>query len=483
MKHNNISFFKAAVIQFSSRYMNVLIQLILTAVLARLLSPEEYGVMAGLTVFTSLFAILADMGFGAGIIQYKQLDRYDFGGLLIFSFILAAVLTICFIFMGFPISWFYQETEYIPLCALSSVSVFFNTVNMVPNGILLRDKRFDVIGVRLIATTVFGGVIAVVMALNGFGTYSLVWNVNITAISIFLWNIITVRQQISIQKLDILKSVRLIARYSAYQAGFSIINYFSRNTDHLIIGRFFGSIPLGLYDKAYKLTTYPIQFIPGVLGSILQPYLSAYQDDKERLHNYQMLMVRALAIAGAYIAGIFGLCGHEIVLIFYGDQWSACVPLFVILSLSIIFQMVMNVTGGILQSAGRTDLLFRQGLAATTVMLVLLSLGSITGNVVILTVFVTCAFILQTFTVAYYTTYKAFGHTICEFLKPVAIVIVLGIVAISLPYITKFILYWQTGNVIIDFIIYIFFYSLSFLAVFYLHGDIKQFISLLKKKK
>ncbi|OZG65396.1 lipopolysaccharide biosynthesis protein [Bifidobacterium hapali] len=480
-KTKNISFFKAAFIQFASRYVNVFVQLVLTAILARLLSPEEYGIMAGLTVFTSLFAILADMGFGAGIIQYKQLDKHDFGGLFIFSLILATILSVAFLAAGIPIAWFYREPEYAPLCALAAVSVFFNTVNMVPNGILLRNKRFDVIGIRLVATTIIGGVIAVIMAVNGFGTYSLIWNVNITAIAIFLWNIASIRGQISFKQMDMFKPVRLIARYSAYQAGFSIINYFSRNTDHLIIGRFFGSAPLGLYDKAYKLTTYPIQFIPGVLGSVLQPYLSAYQDDKEKLHHYQMLMVKALAITGSWIAGVFILCGREIVLIFYGDQWLACVPLFTILSVSIIFQMVMNVTGGILQSAGRTDLLFRQGLAATTIMLLMLACGSLTGDVTLLTIFVTIAFIGQTFTVAYYTTYKAFDHPISEFLKPVATTLAFTCIPLAPLYTAQTFLNWKTNTIIIDLLIYATIYTTAFAIIF--RRQFTLLISFIKQRK
>lgn len=463
----NISFFKAAIIQFSSRYVNVFVQLILTAVLARLLSPVEYGVMAGLTVFTSLFAILADMGFGAGIIQYKQLEKCDFGGLFVFSFFLAIVLSVGFVLLGVPIAMFYKEPEYTSLCAFAAISVFFNTINMVPNGILLREKRFDSIGVRLVVTTIIGGVISVFMALNGFGTYALVWNVNSVSILIFLWNIIGVHGQISFKCLNILKPVKLIARYSAYQAGFGIINYFSRNADHLIIGRFFGAAPLGLYDKAYKLTTYPIQFIPGVLGSVLQPYLSAYQDDKEKLHHYQILMIRGLSLAGAWISAVFILCSKEIVLIFYGEQWLQCVPLFTILAGSIIFQMVMNVTGGVLQSAGRTDLLFRQGLSATCAMLFMLAIGSITRNVTILTVFVGSAFILQTFTVAYFTTYKAFGHSIWEFLRPVTITLGLAFIPLIPLYFLENYLHWKINSTFIDLFIYMVAYTFFYILIFY----------------
>lgn len=139
-----------------------------------------------------------------------------------------------------------------------------------------------------------------------------------------------------------------------------------------------------------------------------------------------MLLVRFLAIAGSFFMFVCMLCGSDIVYIMYGSQWAGCVPLFLILSASIAFQMVMNVTGGILQSAGRTDLLFRQGLLATIIMLMLVFLGAFSRNLYVLTSCVSVAFFFQTFTVAYYTAVKAFGHTMRDFMLPVIRVIVLS---------------------------------------------------------
>lgn len=480
-KHKEIGFLRAAIIQFTSKYLNVGLQLVLTAILARLLSPREYGVMAGITIFTSLFAILADMGFGPAIVQYKDLDSKDYGGIFLFSIVLGVILAACFWLLGTPIAWFFGDGSYISLCQLASVSVLFNTINMVPNGLLLKWRRFDLIGIRLIITTLIGGIVAVILAERGSGTASLIWNLNITAILVFLWNLLSVWESFSFRNIHIFQSVRKVLSFSAYQAGFGIINYFSRNMDHVLIGRFFGSAPLGLYDKAYKLTTYPIQFLPGVLGTILQPYLSDYQNDKEKLNSYQIKLVKILAIAGGYITFTFLLCGEDIVNIMYGPQWKDCIPLFLILSFTIIFQMVMNITGGILQSAGRTDLLFRQGVWATIVMLLMVFAGSMTHNLTILTICVSIAFVLQTATVAYYTTVKAFGHHMRDFLLPPLKVLLIS-VATFLPFaFIRFKLFWITGSSIVNLALYAIGYAIPLATVFYFTGDIKRILHILHK--
>ncbi len=478
----SMSFLKASAIQFLSKYINVALQLVLTAILARLLSPEQYGVMAGITTFTGFFLLLGDMGFGPAIIQFKQLTNRDYGGIFVFSIILGTVLSIAFAALAHPISWFFRDPSYTSLCYLTCICVFFSAANMVPNGLLLKDKKFLTIGLRLIVTTVIGGAAAIFLAYRGFGTAALVWNLNITAILVFFWNLLSIRKQLSFRNIQVLKSVHTVLSYSLYQAGFSIINYFSRNTDHLIIGRFFGSAPLGFYDKAYKLTSYPIQFIPGILGTVLQPYLSAYQNNKEKLFYYQMLLTRFLAIAGSFFMYICLLCGGDIVTIMYGSQWKGCIPLFLILSGSIAFQMVMNVTGGILQSAGRTDLLFHQGLFATIIMLVLVFLGVFSKNLYILTACVSIAFFFQMFTVAYYTAVKAFNHKIKDFIFPVIRILIISS-SIAIPQlVTRYLLHWYFKNAILNLIIYTLVYMVLFLSVFIYTGDLKELTHIIKKR-
>lgn len=120
---------KAALLQLSSKYIGVIVQLLLTVVLARLLTPEEFGLVATVTVFTNFFAILSDLGVSVGIVQYRDLTDEDISGLLMFSVLLGLALCAVFCLLSFPISALYNDSALVGLCLFSSISIIFATAN------------------------------------------------------------------------------------------------------------------------------------------------------------------------------------------------------------------------------------------------------------------------------------------------------------------------------------------------------------------
>lgn len=479
-KHGEMSFLKAAFIQAVSKYSTVIMQMAITVVLARLLTPEQYGVMAGVTVFTSFFSILADLGLGPAIIQYQNLDSRDYGSIFIFSCGLGLCLSCVFIFLGTPLSFFFHDSTYTSLCAWVSVSVFFNTVNMVPNGLLLKGKKFKLIGVRLFITTIVGGLVAIVLAYVGLGVFALVANINITAILVFLWNYLSIKKELSFTDLHIVSSMKVIAKYSLFQAGANFVNYFARNLDHLVIGRAFNSVSLGLYDKAYKLTAYPITFVPQVLASVIQPFLAKYQNDKYRLRDFYHKVTFVLAIVGAYVTFLFVLCSNEIVTIFYGDNWKNCIPLFAILSCSLFCQLLGNITGPMLQSAGRTDLLLRQTSIATVIIVVSMLLGASTGNLTNLAIGVALGYCLQIFTCVYYVEKIALEGQIRDYCKEVVTPLMCGLVAFVPCMLCKR-NFLSSLNTWISLLICTFSFTGLFVLVVALTGGFKKCLNILRR--
>ena len=190
MDAHSVGLKRALAIQFFSKYASVIIQLVLTALLARLLSPEQYGVVAIVTIFKSFFAILADVGLTPAIVQFDDLDDNDISGLFTFSVVLGLVLAAVFCLLAYPVAWFYSEESLVVLCWVASLSILFNASNMVPNGLLLKAKRFANIGIRLIVVTVISGFVAVAMALNGCGALSLVVQSVVSSLCVFVWNFV-----------------------------------------------------------------------------------------------------------------------------------------------------------------------------------------------------------------------------------------------------------------------------------------------------
>ena len=395
---------RAAILQFISKYANIAIQLIVTAILARLISPNDFGLLSIVTVFTAFFQLFSDMGIGTAIVQYRDLTEEDYGKLFVFSTILAIVLVVLFCVMAIPISWFYDDSRLIPLCHATAPALILNTLNMVPNGLMLKDKRFGAIALRLVTSTLVSGIVAIILATMGAGCYALAVQTVLSALIILIWNLAT--RPIRYFSIHFTAPLKHVFSYSAYQFGFSFINYFSRNLDNLVIGRVMGTASLGYYDKAYKLTTYPMSSISSVAASVIQPYMAENQSNPERILQCWYKVTKLLSLVGAFIAAVFVTAAPEIITFFYGPQWEPSIPLFQALSVTIYFQMIGNPSGAFFQSLGRTDLMFRQGLICTVLTVLGLIVGSATHSLRLLAICISAAFCLHIIPIIYYLLVK-----------------------------------------------------------------------------
>lgn len=169
-----ISIKRAALINAAANYSCVILQLMFSAVLARLLLPEDYGIIGIMTVFTAFFSVIANMGIGTAVIQNKDLDSDDISNIFTFNLYVAVVLAVVFAMFSYPLSKFYENSVYVPIGCMLSISLFFSTMNMVPNALLMKDKKFVRIGLRMVTTTVVSSVVAIVLAFLGFKYYALV---------------------------------------------------------------------------------------------------------------------------------------------------------------------------------------------------------------------------------------------------------------------------------------------------------------------
>lgn len=435
------SMLSALGMQFVSKYSNVVVQLVVTMVLARLLTPEEFGTVAIVTVFTSFFSILADVGISTAIIQYRDLTSEDHDALFAFSILLGAGLAAAFCLMSLPISLIYGDSQLVPLCCLASFSVFFGSANMAPNGVLLHERRFAAVSMRLVVASVASGALAIGLAAGGAGCYALVWQALASSAVILVWN--WAATKLKVTNWHFVAPLRRIWRYSIYQAGFSTINYFARNLDNLLVGGIMGSAQLGYYDKAYKLMGYPNNYLTGVFSDVLQPYLSEYQDDKPRLYQSWLGICRVLAFVGMLVTAMFVCFPKEIVLVMYGDQWGFAAPVVAMLGISVGVQMVNSTSGAIFQSAGRTDVLFRSGIICTCVSMVAILGGVASGSIALLGLCVSLAYVIHLCITARLLVHKVLGLSALSFLRSLLPSALAAVAAISAAYLAN----WLTAGV------------------------------------
>lgn len=407
---------KAALINAAGKYSKVLLSLAVNAILARILSAEDYGIVAVITVFSTLFTTFSDMGFGPAIIQNKDLSDEDINHIFSFTVYISVILMAIFAFVSFPIAAFYGNDVYVGLGQLLSISLLFNALNMVPNGILNRDKKFVSIAVRTVVVYVGSAVVTVILAKMGLRYYALAVQSILTAFFQFIWNYATTRPKFRIRVE--MGSIKKVIHYSGYQFAFNMVNYFSRNLDNLLTGKVMGDAELGYYNKAYTLMLYPVNNLTGVVSPVLHPILSDYQDQVKIIYEKYMKVVRMLACIGIYVAPVCFLGAAEIITILYGDQWNDSIVCFQYLAVAIIPQMINSSAGSIFQAIGNTRLLFWNSCINTAITVLAILGGVFVGRSIdLLAACVAVAYLLHFVTAFYMLVKLGFGFSLRSFAK------------------------------------------------------------------
>lgn len=428
---------KAVIINAASKYLNIILNLLVSAVLARLIEPSDYGIMAVITVFTTFFSTLSDMGLGTAIIQNKSLSEEDVGSIFSLSVYISGFLAMAFWLFSYAIAAFYSDAIYVKIGHWLSVPLVFNSINMVPNGLLNREKRFLDMAVRNVVVYLLSAVVAIIAALNGAGIFALILQSILSSLLIFVWSELLTRHRFSLRFR--MESIRKVANYSGYQYAFSILNYFSRNLDNLLVGKFIGPTELGYYNRAYSLMLYPINNITGVITPVLHPILSDYQNDKDFIYRQYMKLIKLIATISVFVEVCCIFLASDLIQFVYGDKWIGSIQCFRILSVAIATQMITGTTGSIFQSLGQTRLLFITGCINVTITILGTIIGIFCGNTIeFLAVCVAASYLLH-FIVAFYIMMRfgfrrAYFKFLLELTSVIGTLLVLILAGVVCPF-------------------------------------------------
>ena len=348
-----------------AKYSGIVIQLLITAVLARKISPVAFGTIAVAMVVMYFLNILADIGIGPAVVQYKQLTKSHLNSLFTLTIYIGIGLAFVLYLLSDVIAAYYDDIILERVCQLMTLVIFFHSLNVVPNALMRRDKRFRTIAFRTLFFQVLSGSIAILGAFHGWGIYALLISPILTAIGVFCVNYYNYPLRMVMRMSG--EAVNLVASFSFFQFAFSFCNYFSRNLDKLIIGKYFSMTQLGYYDKSYHLMMLPLQNVTFVIEPVLHPVLSSLQDKRHDISEKNRKLAVVISNISFPIGLILYFCGGELIRIVYGGQWDAAIPVFRILALSLPLQMILSTSGPVYQAAGKTNHMFFNGILNTIV--------------------------------------------------------------------------------------------------------------------
>jgi O-antigen/teichoic acid export membrane protein len=343
-----------------------------------------------------------------------------------------------------------------------------------------KNKMFKSLSYIQILANLLGGTVGILFALNGGGIYSLIFSV----IASSFCTLLLALNKSKIKLVFKLKMATLfeILKFSSNQFGFNFINYFARNSDNLLVGKFMGSTALGNYSKAYQLLMMPNTVLLAIITPVLQPVLSDYQDDVLYIRNTYYEIVKILALIGLPLSIFLCLTSKEIIFILFGNQWGQAVMPFAILSLTVWVQMTLSSSGTIYQSRNLSNQLLINGVISSAILITSIAIGVFLGNLISLSICLSIGFIINFFVTFYRLTKFALNDSIFpllrQFIHPFLIAI---LIFISLMF-TDIILRDKLG-ILISFIIKGTIFVIEIIGFSYLFGDLNGIRKLLTSKR
>lgn len=333
------------------------VQIVSSIVLARLLVPEEFGLLGMALFFVGFAQLLADFGLGAAIVHGQHDDPDVLSSCFWFSVLVSAGLSLVVALLAKPISMFYGEPIIAGIVLVLSVNLLITGAQAVPQASLQRDMRFG----DLAKSQVFGGICgaftAVVMAAFGGGVWSLVMQPLVGSCVTFSLLLYYSRWAPSLR----LKKAEFgpLMLFSGHVLGSNLLTYVTRNSDQVLIGRFLGQQSLGLYSLAYQLMLYPLQHVSSVIVRVLFPTLSQIKGDLERFASAYLRAIGVIAfLTFPMMMGLFAVA-EDFIAVVFGEKWSAMLPVLKMFTGVGLFQSIGTTVGTIYLASGRTDLMLK----------------------------------------------------------------------------------------------------------------------------
>lgn len=342
--------------------------LIKISVLARFLEAEDFGLMALVTFVLGFTNLFMDLGLTSAILHKQEISDHEYASLywinVVFSLILFGLINI----ISPYIADFYDEQDLITLIPLLAISIIFSAVGQQFKTIEQKHLKFRYIALTDIIGAVSGMIVGIVYAVEGYGVYALAYAALVQyAISntIYFANGIKERGMLFHFKYQ---ETKPFLKIGVYQVGGQIVNYFNRDLDILLIGKFFGSEALGGYSLAKELVKRPMRILNPIITKVASPVLSLLQDDKEKLKNKFLSFVNLVSTANFTVYMFVAVMAYPLVYIFYGQDFLHTITVVQILCFYMYLRSIGNPIGGLVIATGRTDIEFYWNIIVLAVM-------------------------------------------------------------------------------------------------------------------
>lgn len=350
-----------------------IIQFIIGIILARLLTPSEYGIIGILLVFIAFMQVFIDSGFSKALIQTQGRTEIDYSTVF---FINGLISVVCYVLLWLSaplIADFYNNLELINYMRIIGLVLFFSALFVIPNTILTIHLDFKILAKINFAGNLFSGVIAIFMAYYGYGVWSLIWQQIIRAVLLVIlswvfvrWMPLFVFSKESFKRLFAFGSKLLYA---------SLLGMIVNNFTNLFIAKLSSTKDLGYYTRGTQFTDVVYGTTSSVLDSVLLPVFSRSQNDLPLLVNYFKIFIRSVALLIVPIFFLLAFMSKPLVLLLLTEKWLPVVPIMQIFCFARLITIIAGLNITVLYAIGRSDLVLKQQVIKIIIRVIFLALA------------------------------------------------------------------------------------------------------------
>lgn len=335
----------------SGSSVQVILKLVVLAILARLVTPQEFGIMGAAVLIIEFSKLFTQMGIGPALIQRKTIEeRHLTTGLtlsLLMGLLCATILALTAPF----VAYFFQMRELVPILRIVSFIFLIDSVTLVGHALLQRHLKFRKLALLEVVSYTGGfGIVGVALAFQGWGVWALV--AAHLAQAILQAILVTLVQPFPKRLGFHLNSFKELIYFGGGMTIGRIGNYFASQGDNFVIGHMLGSSALGIYGRAYQFMVMPVNLFGAAIDKTLFPAMSKVQDDRQKLGEAYITGVSSIALVAIPFSILSVILAPEIVMVVLGPNWGGVILPFQILASSLLFRMSYKMSDSLARATG-----------------------------------------------------------------------------------------------------------------------------------
>lgn len=339
--------------QFSSQGVSFLV----TIILARILLPEEFGLIAMLGVFIALASALINSGLTQSLIRSENIDDEDYSTVFYFNLLTSLIIYLTFCFSAPLISQFFKQEVLTLIIRVYCITFIINAISSIQIARLTKQLNFKTQMQVSLPSVIIGGITGIALAINGYGVWSLVWNGIVQSFisTLLFWYLSKwlPSWHFNVKKFKIHFNYGIKLMFSA------IIDVLYSNIYVIIIGKYFSPAQVGFYNRADTLQMLPVGNISAIITKVTFPLFSNIQNDNEHLKNIYSRILKMVVFLVAPTLIIMASLAEPLFRFLFSDKWLEAVPYFQILCFSGILYPIHSYNLQILNVKGRSDLFLK----------------------------------------------------------------------------------------------------------------------------